>query len=66
MSASALRIVVAGYLVRGPYGGLAWHNLHYLTGLRALGHDVWFFVLEPLLAAAFDKEGKQASGAKRF
>lgn len=37
-----LRIVVLGYLVRGPIGGLAWHHLQYLLGLRALGHDVWF------------------------
>ena len=37
-----LRIVVLGYLVRGPIGGMAWSDLHYLLGLRDLGHDVWF------------------------
>ncbi|MEP6508028.1 MAG: hypothetical protein ABJC63_07360, partial [Gemmatimonadales bacterium] len=37
-----LRIVVLGYLIRGPIGGLAWHHLHYLIGLRQLGHDVRF------------------------
>ena len=41
-SASALRILVLGYLVRGPMGGMAWHHLQYFTGLRQLGHDVWF------------------------
>lgn len=37
-----LRVVVLGYLVRGPLGGLAWHHLQYVLGLRALGHDVYF------------------------
>jgi len=37
-----LRIVVLGYLVRGPLGGMAWHYLHYMLGLSALGHDVYF------------------------
>ena len=41
-SSQRLRIVVAGYLVRGRYGGMAWHYLHYLKGLAALGHDVYF------------------------
>lgn len=36
------RIVVLGYIIRGPLGGLAWHHLQYVTGLRALGHDVLF------------------------
>ena len=38
----ALRIVVLGYLVRGPLGGMAWHHLQYVLGLRDLGHEVWF------------------------
>jgi hypothetical protein len=37
-----LRIVVLGYVVRGPLGGMAWSDLHYVLGLRDLGHDVWF------------------------
>lgn len=37
------RIVLAGYLVRFPLGGYAWQAAHYLLGLRALGHDVWFY-----------------------
>lgn len=39
---SDLRIVVLGYVVRGPLGGLAWHHLQYAAGLARLGHDVWF------------------------
>ena len=37
------RIVFAGYLVRCPLGGYAWQIAHYLLGLRALGHEVWFY-----------------------
>jgi hypothetical protein len=37
------RVVVAGYLVRNPIGGYAWQAAHYLLGLRALGHDAWFY-----------------------
>jgi hypothetical protein len=37
------RIVLAGYLVRNPLGGYVWQAAHYLLGLRALGHDVWFY-----------------------
>ena len=39
---TGLRVVVLGYVVRGPLGGLAWHHLQYVAGLRALGHDVYF------------------------
>src|SRR5688572_32221478 len=41
-AASRLRIVVMGYIVRGPIGGMAWHHLQYVLGLKALGHDVLF------------------------
>jgi hypothetical protein len=36
-----LRIVVLGYLVGFPLGGMTWHSLQYVTGLAELGHDVW-------------------------
>ncbi len=39
---SRLRIIVLGYIVRGPLGGMAWSDLHYLMGLVQLGHDVYF------------------------
>jgi hypothetical protein len=41
-SVNRLRILVLGYIVRGPLGGLAWHHLHYVMGLTRLGHDVYF------------------------
>lgn len=37
-----LRILVLGYLVRGPLGGLAWHHFQYVLGLHRMGHEVWF------------------------
>ena len=37
-----MRIVLLGYIVRGPLGGLAWHHLQYMMGLTRLGHDVYF------------------------
>jgi hypothetical protein len=39
---SSLRIVIAGYIVGGPLGGLVWHHLQYVLGLSRLGHDVLF------------------------
>jgi hypothetical protein len=36
------RIVVMGYIVRGPVAGMAWHHLQYAMGLAALGHEVYF------------------------
>jgi hypothetical protein len=35
-------VIVLGYVVRGPLGGLAWHHLQFVMGLAALGHDVHF------------------------
>jgi hypothetical protein len=39
---SRLRIIVLGYIIRGPLGGLTWHHLQYVMGLAQLGHDVYF------------------------
>ncbi len=35
-------IVVAGYVVRFPLGGMTWHPFHYVLGLRRLGYKVTF------------------------
>jgi hypothetical protein len=37
-----LTIVVGGYIVAYPLGGMTWHHLNYLLGLHNLGHEVWF------------------------
>jgi hypothetical protein len=42
MNNSKLKVLVLGYIVRGPLGGLAWHHLQYVLGLKKLGHDVVF------------------------
>lgn len=36
------RIIVMGYIVRGPLGGLSWHHLHYVLGLARMGYDVLY------------------------
>ena len=41
-AAERLRVVVLGYIVRCPMGGMSWQNLNYLTGLAAMGHEVAF------------------------
>lgn len=42
MSDGRLRLIVLGYIVRGPLGGMAWHHLQYVIGLARLGHEVLF------------------------
>jgi hypothetical protein len=37
-----LTIIVGGYIVAYPLGGMTWHHLNYLLGLHELGHEVWF------------------------
>ena len=37
-----LCIIVLGYIVRGPVGGMAWHHVQYVMGLARLGHEVYF------------------------
>lgn len=37
-----LVIVVGGYIVGFPVGGMTWHHLNYLIGLHELGHEVYF------------------------
>jgi hypothetical protein len=39
---SRLRIILLGYIIRGPLGGFASYQLQYLLGLTRLGHDVYF------------------------
>ncbi len=37
-----LRVIVLGYIVRGPVAGMTWHHLQYVMGLEKLGHEVCF------------------------
>jgi hypothetical protein len=49
-----LRIIVTGMVGQYPLGGVAWDYFHYLIGLHALGHDVyyhedtWVWPLDPI------------------
>ncbi len=40
--ASRLQIIVFGYMIRMPLGGLCWHYLQFAFGLAELGHDVYY------------------------
>ena len=51
---SSLRIVVMGYVVRGPLAGPTWHHLQYVRGLADLGHDVWFLEDSDDYASCYD------------
>lgn len=37
-----LRLIVLGAVGRIPFAGMAWEALHYVEGLRRLGHDVYY------------------------
>lgn len=52
--ASSLRIVVMGYVVRGPLAGPTWHHLQYVRGLADLGHDVWYLEDSDDYASCYD------------
>ena len=39
---ASLRIVVLGMMGRCPFAGQTWLYLNWLSGLRKLGHDVWY------------------------
>ncbi len=39
---SRRKIVVLGFMGGCPVAGVIWQHLHYLEGLRRLGHEVWY------------------------
>ncbi|MDQ4142575.1 MAG: hypothetical protein M3198_02345 [Actinomycetota bacterium] len=51
-----LRILVLGYIIRGPLGGLTWHHLQYVVGLADLGHDVYFLEDSDDYPSCYDPE----------
>ena len=36
------RIVVMGFMGSIPIAGVIWQHIHYIVGLRRLGHDVYY------------------------
>ena len=49
-----LRVVVLGYIVRGPMGGMSWHHLNYVAGLVAMGHDAVFIEIGDEYESCYD------------
>lgn len=47
-----MKILFAGIIARYPFGGVTWCSLMYMTGLRALGHEV--FYIEDTGEAVYD------------
>jgi hypothetical protein len=60
------RVVLSGYLVRNPLGGYAWQAAHYLLGLRALGHDAWFYEDTSLYPYAYNPETNEFGPAYEY
>jgi hypothetical protein len=53
-AASRRRIIVLGYIVRGPLGGMSWHHLNYVLGFARLGHDVYYIEDSDDYASCYD------------
>lgn len=47
-------ILVLGYIIRGPLGGLVWHHLQYVMGLVQLGHEAYFLEDSGDLPSCYD------------
>ena len=43
LNSDPLRILVMGYLIRGPIAGMTWHHVQYLLGLQSLGHQISYY-----------------------
>ena len=39
---SRKRIVVMGFMAGCPIAGVVWQHIHYIVGLRRLGHEVFY------------------------
>lgn len=61
-----LRIVVMGYVVRGPLAGPTWHHLQYVLGLRDLGHDVWFLEDSEDYPSCYDPQRQETTVDARY
>ena len=50
------RIILGGYMVRYPLGGMLSNTLQYIIGLKELGHDVYFVEKSAWGNSCFDPE----------
>lgn len=53
------KILVLGYIVRGPLGGLVFHHLQYVLGLQRLGYEVLFLEDSEDYPACYDPSRNQ-------
>ncbi len=56
-----MKILILGYIVRGPLGGLAWHHLQYVLGLREEGHDILFIEDSDNFESCYNPETNEMS-----
>lgn len=56
MTKRPLKILVGGYLIGFPLGGMFWLALSYLLGLKRLGHEVLFLEDTGMWNYPFDPE----------
>jgi hypothetical protein len=67
-----LRIIVGGLVGQYPFGGVAWDYFHYVLGLAALGHDVyyhedtWCWPFDPVKGYVVDTPDHTVSFIKGF
>jgi hypothetical protein len=61
-----MKIVVLGYIVRGPLGGLVWHHFQYVYGLAQMGHEVLFLEDSEEYAACYNPETNELSEDPTF
>jgi hypothetical protein len=61
-----LTIVVGGYIVGYPLGGMTWHHLNYLLGLHDLGHEVWFLEDSGEYSLPYNPETRRAEPDSTF
>jgi hypothetical protein len=61
---SKSRVLVFGMMGQTPFAGVAWQTLHYLEGLRRLGHDVYY--IEDTGAWPYDPEQNTITDNPRY
>src|SRR5205085_10491993 len=74
VSSSRPRVVVVGFIGKLPYAGMSLYNLHYISGLKALGYDVHYVerinkaqeCYDPISGTATDDPGFAVDYLKRL
>lgn len=61
-----MTIVVGGYIIGYPLGGMTWHHLNYLLGLHELGHEVWFLEDSGEYSVPYNPETKRVDPDSAF